>query len=338
MEFASVVSSRVCDCLSEVLFVSCVVELGTAAPMRSFAQAASTEEIVVPSRVVQIDGLVCVLFYVLALGLGFQRDEMFHANGDVGEKLLSLFKEKSFVCWQVYDGSSNGLYLFGECLFRWRWRLSSIARSVCLRSSLDSSWDWILVAFWKSPTAFSSRYGHPPNYQSPICICIITSLVASPELAKNHLVRALLFLCHQLLCQSSVLRSISGQFRQSLLCSADESGFHEMASEKQVFLAQVISGLSGERGLCFTSLWPWYQCLCLCSFLHCQPSFQAGKFHWDISHCEVELHRLRNKCLGWVCRCSAWKISWVLGQFEAIVSTWKWRQPHMGEFQVWWFW
>jgi hypothetical protein len=120
VEFASVVSSRVCDCLSEVLFVSCVVELGTAAPMRSFAQAASTEEIVVPSRVVQIDGLVCVLFYVLALGLGFQRDEMFHANGDVGEKLLSLFKEKSFVCWQVYDGSSNGLYLFGECLFRWR--------------------------------------------------------------------------------------------------------------------------------------------------------------------------------------------------------------------------
>jgi hypothetical protein len=89
------------------------------------------------------------------------------------------------------------------------------------------------------------------KYQSPICTCIITSLVASPELAKNHLVRALLFLCHQLLCQSSVLRSISGQFCQSLLSSADESGFHEMASGKQVFLAQVISGLSGEQGLCF---------------------------------------------------------------------------------------
>jgi hypothetical protein len=96
------------------------VELGIAAPMRSFAQAASTEEVVVPSRVVQIDGLVCVLFYILALGLGFPRDEVFRANDDVGGKLLSLFKKKSFVWWQVYDGSSNGLYLFGECLFRWR--------------------------------------------------------------------------------------------------------------------------------------------------------------------------------------------------------------------------
>jgi hypothetical protein len=37
-----------------------------------------------------------------------------------GGKLLSLFKKKSFVWWQVYDGSSNGLYLFGECLFRLR--------------------------------------------------------------------------------------------------------------------------------------------------------------------------------------------------------------------------
>ncbi len=36
--------------------------LGIAAPMRSFAQAASAEEIVVPSRVVQIDGLVRVPF------------------------------------------------------------------------------------------------------------------------------------------------------------------------------------------------------------------------------------------------------------------------------------
>ncbi len=120
MEFASGVSSRVCDCLSEVPLVSCFVELGTAAPMRSFAQAASTEEIVVPSRVVQIDGLVCVLYYILALGLGFPRDEVFRANDDVGEKLLSLLKKKSFVWWQVYDGSGNGLYLFGECLFRWR--------------------------------------------------------------------------------------------------------------------------------------------------------------------------------------------------------------------------
>jgi hypothetical protein len=99
VEFASGVSSRVCDCLSEVPFVSCVVELGTEAPMRSFAQAASTEEIVVPSRVVQIDGLVCVLFYILALGLGFPRDELFRAIDGVGEKILSLFKEKSFVWW-----------------------------------------------------------------------------------------------------------------------------------------------------------------------------------------------------------------------------------------------
>jgi hypothetical protein len=33
---------------------------GNPPPMRSFAQAASTEEIVVPSRVVQIDGLVAL--------------------------------------------------------------------------------------------------------------------------------------------------------------------------------------------------------------------------------------------------------------------------------------
>jgi hypothetical protein len=91
VEFASGVSSRVCDCLSEVLFVSCVVELGTAAPMRSFAQAASTEEVVVPSRVVQIDGLVCVLFYILALGLGFPRDEVFRANDDEGGKTFVSF-------------------------------------------------------------------------------------------------------------------------------------------------------------------------------------------------------------------------------------------------------
>jgi hypothetical protein len=72
---------------------------GNPPPMRSFAQAASPEEIVVPSRVVQIDGLVCVLFYILALGLGFPRDELFRAIDGVGEKILSLFKEKSFVWW-----------------------------------------------------------------------------------------------------------------------------------------------------------------------------------------------------------------------------------------------
>ncbi len=109
-----------CHLVFATVFLKFLLFLVSAAPMRSFAQAASTEEIVVPSRVVQIDGLVCVLFYNLALGLGFPRDGVFRANDDVGEKLLSLFKEKSFVWWQVYDGSSNGLYLFGECLFRWR--------------------------------------------------------------------------------------------------------------------------------------------------------------------------------------------------------------------------